>query len=164
MSTSALFWPIAGPGDRQHDCWRRSLTVLRTVPAQRSLQVKREGRMDKLSVRAHHVVVTVTNIDRSREWYRRLLGAEPLIDGPVEPLPGHHRGYYHVVFPLSDGIWFGLHRLEATRKDDSFSEFRPGLDHVAFAAEDRSEMEAWEQRLSELNIALEVWTALPSAP
>ncbi len=142
--------------------------------------------MNKLSARAHHVVVTVTDIDRSRQWYRELLGVEPVIDEPVEPLLGHHRGYYHVVFPLSGGALFGLHLHEATAKADSFSEFRPGLDHVAFAAEGRGEIEAWQQRLSALgiehsgivedeyglnlsfrdpdNIALEVWTALPSSP
>jgi glyoxylase I family protein len=139
--------------------------------------------MNNLPVRAHHVVITVSDIDRSREWYRELLGVDPVIDGPVEPLPGHHRGYYHVVFALSDGVFFGLHLHEATRNDDSFNEFRPGLDHVAFAAEGKSEIEAWVQRLSELgiehsgivedqyglnlsfrdpdNIALEVWSPLP---
>lgn len=141
--------------------------------------------MGDLPAIGHHVVLTVTDIDTSREWYRDLLRVEPVIDGPVEPLPGHHSGYYHVVFPLSGGLLLGLHAHEATRKDDSFSEFRPGLDHFAFGAESRSELNAWEQHLSDLgvehsgivqdphglsvsfrdpdNIALEVWSALPTS-
>ncbi|HEX2259188.1 MAG TPA: VOC family protein [Actinomycetota bacterium] len=107
--------------------------------------------MEALSVRMHHVVLTVTDMDVSRQWYRELLGVEPVIDEAVEPLAGHHRGYYHVVFSLPGGL-FGLHSHAATDKDDTFSEFRPGLDHVAFSAEGRSEIEAWQQRLTELGI------------
>lgn len=138
--------------------------------------------MTNWSARVHHVVITVTDIDVSRRWYRELFGVDPVIDGPVEPLPGHHRGYYHVVFPLPGGLLFGLHLHAATAEDESFSEFRPGLDHVAFAADSRREIKAWEERLSELgidnsgivedrhglnlsfrdpdNIALEVWAPL----
>lgn len=141
--------------------------------------------MSSLPLRGHHIVLTVTDVDISRRWYRDLLGVEPVIDEPVEPLPGHHSGYYHVIFPLSDGLLLGLHRHDATPSDDSFSEFRPGLDHVAFGAGSRSELDAWEQRLNDLgighsgivedshgynlsfrdpdNIALEVWCPLTAS-
>jgi glyoxylase I family protein len=32
------------------------------------------------------------------------------------------------------------------------NELRPGLDHLAFACADRSELESWKQRLGELGI------------
>ena len=108
--------------------------------------------MHGLSVRTHHVVLTVTDMEVSRQWYRELLGLEPVIDEAVEPLSGHHQGYYHVVFSLPGGLWLGLHSHAATDKNDTFSELRPGLDHVAFSAEGRTEIEAWQQRLTDLGI------------
>lgn len=108
--------------------------------------------MDDLSVKIHHVVLTVTDMDVSRQWYRDLLRVEPVIDEAVEPLSGHHRGYYHVVFSLPGGLLLGLHSHATTDRNEKFSEFRPGLDHIAFSAEGRSEIEAWQQRLTELGI------------
>ncbi len=43
--------------------------------------------------------------------------------------------------------WFpDLHSSEP------FDERRPGLDHLAFACSSRSELEAWERRLIELDV------------
>jgi glyoxylase I family protein len=101
---------------------------------------------------AHHVALTVTNLDVSREWYQRLLGAEPVLDEEVPALPGHHQGFHHTIFALSGGPLLALHEHATTGRDDQFDEFRPGLDHVGFGCADRSELEQWQTPLDELGV------------
>ena len=100
----------------------------------------------------HHVALTVTDLETSREWYTRLLGAEAVLDEPVPPLDGHHRGFHHVVFALPGGALFALHAHGATDRSQLFDEFRPGLDHVSFGCADRGELERWQERLDELGV------------
>jgi glyoxylase I family protein len=100
----------------------------------------------------HHVAVTVTDLDASRQWYRRLLGTEPVLDEAVPALLGHQQGFHHVVFALPGGALLGLHGHDATPRGDRFVEFHPGLDHVAFGCADRSQLEQWQARLDGLGI------------
>ena len=53
---------------------------------------------------------------------------------------------------LGDSL-LGLHQHATPAPEGSFSEFRVGLDHVAFGVADRSELEKWARRLDELGIA-----------
>ncbi len=100
----------------------------------------------------HHVAVTVTNLDVSRSWYRKLFNVDPALDETVDPLPGHHRGYYHVVFSLASDFLFALHLHDATSPSDRFDHVRPGLDHISFRCDSRDELEQWQQRLDDLGI------------
>jgi len=93
-----------------------------------------------------HVAVTVTDLDRSREWYQRLLGSDPVLDEDAG-------AFYHVVFVLDGGTLLGLHTLDGTPAGDRFDERRVGLDHVSFACANRAELERWAARLDELGIA-----------
>ena len=93
-----------------------------------------------------HVAVTVSDLDRSREWYRRLFGSDPVLDEDAGT-------FYHVVFALDGGALFGLHTHPTPNDQPSFSEYRSGLDHVAFAVPSRSDLETWEGRLNELGIS-----------
>lgn len=91
-----------------------------------------------------HVAVTVSDLDRSRQWYGRLLGVDPVLDEQAD-------GFYHVVYPLGGGVLLGLH----THPDGgagTFDERRAGLDHISFACSDRAELERWQGRLEELGI------------
>lgn len=92
-----------------------------------------------------HVAVTVTDIDRSREWYSELFGARPVLDEDAGD-------FYHVVWALDAGSLFGIHTHPRENDQPEFSEFRTGLDHVAFAVPSRSDLETWEARLDELAI------------
>jgi catechol-2,3-dioxygenase len=47
----------------------------------------------------------------------------------------------------------GLHEFPDPSDTLPFDERRIGLDHLAFACRDRNELEAWEARLSELDIS-----------
>lgn len=92
-----------------------------------------------------HVAVTVRNLGVSRDWYRRLIGADPVLD---EPTSG---GFHHTVFKVGDTL-IGLHEHEGKDPGTDFSEFRLGLDHLAFGCDSRTDLEKWEARLNELGV------------
>ncbi|HKA02700.1 MAG TPA: VOC family protein, partial [Acidimicrobiales bacterium] len=73
--------------------------------------------------------------------------AEPVLDEDTEP------DFHHTVYLLGGGTLFGLHQHQRAAPAEQFSEFRIGLDHIAFGCADRSELEKWSRRLDELGIA-----------
>ena len=93
-----------------------------------------------------HVALTVRSLAVSRPWYRRLIGADPVLDEPTDG------GFRHTVFMVGSTL-LGLHEHPATEVADSFTELRPGLDHVAFACADRDALTTWQRRLDDLGIA-----------
>lgn len=93
-----------------------------------------------------HVALTVSDLAVSRPWYQRLVGAEPVLDEPTDG------GFHHTVFVIG-GTLIGLHQHQETDSDATFTEFGPGLDHIAFGCASRSDLEAWENRLAGLGIA-----------
>ena len=46
----------------------------------------------------------------------------------------------------------GLHQHEQSAPGEVFSEYRIGLDHVAFGCANRAELESWASRLDELGL------------
>ena len=58
----------------------------------------------------------------------------------------------HLVWVLDGGTLLGIHQHERGAPDERFTEFRVGLDHVAFACGSRAELEKWMDRLNELEI------------
>jgi catechol 2,3-dioxygenase-like lactoylglutathione lyase family enzyme len=92
-----------------------------------------------------HVAVTVTDIDRGREWYSKLFGSQPVLDEDAGT-------FFHVVWALGGGALFGIHTHPRENDQPDFSEFRTGLDHVAFACSSRADLASWEKRLDELGI------------
>lgn len=93
-----------------------------------------------------HVAVTVTDLSVSRPWYRRLIGADPVLDEPTEG------GFHHTVFMIG-GTLIGLHQHPGTDTGDTFTELRSGLDHIAFASADRAALTAWQAHLDDLDVA-----------
>lgn len=94
-----------------------------------------------------HVALTVKDMEVSGPWYRRLLGADPVLDEHTDA------GFRHLVWLLDGGTLLGIHQHERGVPDERFSEFRVGLDHVAFACANRGELERWMDRLNELGIS-----------
>ena len=92
-----------------------------------------------------HVALTVSDLDRSRDWYGRLIGSSPVLDEDT--------GVFHHVVWLMGGTLLGIHEHPRLDSTEAFSELRPGLDHLAFGCADRSALEAWKARLDELGIA-----------
>lgn len=92
-----------------------------------------------------HVALTVRDLDVSVPWYTMLLGADPVLDEDTGP-------FRHVVWSLGTTL-LGLHQFPDGDSDQPFDERRPGLDHIAFACSDRSELESWRSQLDDLHIA-----------
>jgi catechol-2,3-dioxygenase len=93
-----------------------------------------------------HVAVTVRDLDVSGPWYRALIGAEPVLDEHTD------EGFHHVVWQFDNGTLFGIHQHDRAAEDEPFTEFRTGLDHVAFGCADRAELQTWVERLDGLGI------------
>src|SRR5947209_14898201 len=93
-----------------------------------------------------HVALTVRDLAVSVPWYEMLFEAEPVIDEDTDP------DMHHTVYLLGNGTLIGLHQHQTPAPKEPFSEYRVGLDHVAFGVESRDELEKWARRLDELSI------------
>jgi glyoxylase I family protein len=91
-----------------------------------------------------HVALTVSDLARSVPWYEALFGAKPVLDEDTGP-------FRHVVWVVG-GTLVGLHQFPDLESAAPFDERRIGLDHLAFACPNRSELAEWESRLHELGI------------
>jgi glyoxylase I family protein len=92
-----------------------------------------------------HVALTVRDLSVSVPWYQALFDAQPVLDEDTDP------DFHHTVYLLGNTL-VGLHQHAKPAPDDRFSEFRIGLDHVAFGCADRAELESWARRLDELGV------------
>ena len=92
------------------------------------------------------VALTVRDLSVSIPWYEALFDAKPVLDEDTDP------DFHHTVYLLANTP-LGLHQHARPAPDERFSEFRVGLDHVAFGCADRAELEKWARRLDELGIA-----------
>jgi glyoxylase I family protein len=138
---------VAGPlaGKKRHQRLQAGAPVARS-PAHQLRNTYQEAAVPEFPPIAH-VAVTVTDLERSTRWYAELLAAEPVLDEDEQT-----GGFHHTVFALDGGQLFGLH-THPRSAGDRFDEHRTGLDHVAFACRDRSELQTWAARLDELGIA-----------
>jgi glyoxylase I family protein len=93
-----------------------------------------------------HVALTVRDLRVSVPWYQALFGSEPALDEDTDP------DFHHTVYMVGNGMLFGLHQHATPAPDEMFSEYRVGLDHVAFGCADRGELEKWAQKLDELRV------------
>jgi glyoxylase I family protein len=91
-----------------------------------------------------HVALTVSQLDQSIPWYTALFGTEPILDEDTGP-------FRHAVWLLGPTL-VGLHEFPDLADNDPFNERRIGLDHLAFACANRSELVEWKARLDELGV------------
>ena len=73
-----------------------------------------------------HIAVTVRDLTVNTPWYRALFGTDPALDEDTDA------GFHHAVWVLGSGTLFGIHQHTTAAPEEAFSEFRVGLDHVAF--------------------------------
>ena len=90
-----------------------------------------------------HVTLTVSDLDRSVEWCERLFDVKLFVDGTPGP-------FRRAVVLVGGQTLVGLHEFPDPSDSSPFDERRVGLDHLAFACRNRSELEAWKIRLDEL--------------
>jgi glyoxylase I family protein len=84
-----------------------------------------------------HVALTVSDLDRSIEWYTKLFGDPPAYQ--QEFLTGTPDAYRAAIWRVPN---LGLHHFE-DRAEGAFDARRPGLDHVAFACADLDAVQTW---------------------
>jgi glyoxylase I family protein len=81
----------------------------------------------------HHLRLTVTDVDRARDFYTQVLGFAVVMD--LDP------GYF--LSNGSVGLGLGPHPDPATAAPgDRFDENRVGLDHLSFGVGSRAELDA----------------------
>ena len=92
----------------------------------------------------NHVALTVTDIDRSVEWYSMLFDAQILME--------QHEDAFDRVALLVAPLILGLTRHKDARGQDRFTETRAGLDHLSFGVPNRAGLDEWAARMDELGI------------
>jgi glyoxylase I family protein len=96
-----------------------------------------------------HISLSVTDLDRSLEFYRDLLGAPLLFEGFPDG---------EVTFPGRIAcVLLGIVGLDLQQHDanegERFDPSRAGLDHLALAVNAYAELEAWMSKLDEAGVA-----------
>jgi glyoxylase I family protein len=91
----------------------------------------------------HHLRLTVTDIDRSREFYTDVLGFQVLAESPGDPTdpavredPGQ---LYGGIVMLAGTLVIGLRPVAPA--GDRFVSERVGLDHLSFTVGSRTDLE-----------------------
>jgi catechol 2,3-dioxygenase-like lactoylglutathione lyase family enzyme len=90
-----------------------------------------------------HVALTVTDLERSKAWYGRVLEWSPVFEGDGE-------GVRFAVGTAPGGLMIGLREYEDGERG-GFQPFRVGLDHLAFTVP-ADELPGWDQRLTDLGV------------
>lgn len=103
---------------------------------------------------AHHVAFTVQDVETSSRWYQDLFGMHELMRFDDDTVRAR-------VLAHADSGWIIGLREYPGHEDGTFSEFRTGLDHIAFTVSSRSELEAWQELLAEKGV---VFTPIAETP
>jgi glyoxylase I family protein len=105
----------------------------------------------------HHVALTVSDADRSAEWYCGLLNMKVALTGDSEDVK------FRILADPESGWILGV-RQYTSPQADRFDEFRTGLDHFAFGVATRAELEDWEKELSSRGITFTPIAESPIGP
>lgn len=101
-----------------------------------------------------HVRLTVTDIERSRQFYESVFGWGVLLEIPDKADEATRKAlgflFGGVVYDLG-GMLVGLRPVAS----DRFDENRAGLDHLSFRLDSKDELEAAAEHLDALGVAHE---------
>ncbi len=92
-----------------------------------------------------HLTLTVTDLERSADFYNRVLGSQTAMASEDELGP--------FIVCMGPGFMVGLRTWKETAGDDSFLFSRVGLDHMGVHVESREELEKWVAHLGENGVA-----------
>ena len=87
----------------------------------------------------HHVALSVTDRDRSADWYRKVLGFEELFR--------EESAERRACVMRFAGGHYSVGLVEHSGHRDDFDARRTGLDHLAFTVETRTDLDRWALRL-----------------
>ena len=88
-----------------------------------------------------HLTLTVTDLERSAEFYNRVLGSQTALASEDKMGP--------FILCMGPGFMIGFRKWEQTAKDDSFVFSPVGLDHMGVHVEGKDELEKWVAHLDE---------------
>ncbi len=94
----------------------------------------------------HHIALTVTDLEASTAWYRRIFDLAPVME------EAHEGGWQRLLADEGMRFIIVLHRHDVNQ-GESFSERRTGLDHFGMAVPTRVELEAWQSHLEAMGVA-----------
>jgi glyoxylase I family protein len=90
----------------------------------------------------HHLRLTVTDVQRSREFYTSLLGFQVAVESPPDDAPGADEAFkilFGGVVMIRGNLLMGLRPMAPA--GDRFDPDRVGLDHLSFDVASREDLE-----------------------
>ena len=88
-----------------------------------------------------HVSFTVSDLDRSQQFYTSVLDFVPVLDV----------GYGRILMHPATGFTLSLMKHDGAH-GGAFTELTTGLDHLGLTAATRADLEDWERRFDELGV------------
>jgi glyoxylase I family protein len=111
----------------------------------------------------HHLRLTVTDVQRSRQFYTSLLGFEVAVDSPPPGDPSEAEAFsvlFGGVVMARGSLVMGLRPVAP--EGDRFDPDRVGLDHLSFGVASRDDLERAVRLLDEHGVTHGQITRLPS--
>jgi glyoxylase I family protein len=111
----------------------------------------------------HHLRLTVTDVQRSREFYTSLLGFQIAAESPPPGDPSEAETFrilFGGVVMIRGNLLMGLRPMAP--EDDRFDPDRVGLDHLSFGVASREGLEQAAKLFDEHNVPHGEITPLPS--
>ena len=111
----------------------------------------------------HHLRLTVTDLDRSRQFYTELLGFDVAVESPPADDPAATETFkilFGGVVMTRGNLIMGLRPMAAS--GDRFDPNRVGLDHLSFSVASREDLEHALRLFDERGIPRGQITTLPA--
>jgi glyoxylase I family protein len=111
------------------------------------------------TVGIHHITIRVEDPQASRRFYESVVGLSFIELAATDAMTSTWRGAPRegrlLAAPAGSTYLVIAPPLEGTVAGDRFSEYRIGVDHMAFAMDDRSELDALVGRLRDAGVGTE---------
>jgi len=111
----------------------------------------------------HHLRLTVTDLERSRQFYTSLLGFDVAVESPPPDDPTAAETFkilFGGVVMVRGSLLMGLRPMAPT--GDRFDPDRVGLDHLSFSVDSRADLERALRLLDEAGATHGQITSMPS--
>jgi glyoxylase I family protein len=111
----------------------------------------------------HHLRLTVTDVQRSREFYTSLLGFQVAVESPPPGDPAADEAFsilFGGIVMIRGNLLMGLRPMAPA--DDRFHPDRVGLDHLSFGVASRDDLERASRLFDEQGVTHGAITRLPS--
>jgi glyoxylase I family protein len=111
----------------------------------------------------HHLRLTVTDLERSRQFYTGLLGFEVAVESPPPDNPSSAEAFkilFGGVVMTRGNLLMGLRPMAPS--GDRFDPDRVGLDHLSFSVASRDDLQQALQALEDNGVRHGQITSLPS--